>query len=85
MTDSPLLQGSIVGLLTPMTPDEKINFPAFERLASLGANLLKSPRFRRPFSDGSSHRPSGVCCRDVDKAPKKVRRGAFARLERTFR
>ena len=32
MTDSSLLQGSIVALLTPMTPDEKIDFPALEQL-----------------------------------------------------
>ncbi|MDB5836365.1 MAG: 4-hydroxy-tetrahydrodipicolinate synthase [Caballeronia sp.] len=38
MTDSPLLQGSIVALLTPMTPDEKIDFPAFERLVDLHVN-----------------------------------------------
>ncbi|SAL30567.1 dihydrodipicolinate synthase [Caballeronia sordidicola] len=30
-----LLQGSIVALLTPMTPDEKIDFPALERLIDL--------------------------------------------------
>jgi 4-hydroxy-tetrahydrodipicolinate synthase len=35
MTDSSLLQGSIVALLTPMTPDEKIDFPALEQLIDL--------------------------------------------------
>jgi dihydrodipicolinate synthase/N-acetylneuraminate lyase len=35
MTDASLLQGSIVALLTPMTADEKIDFPALERLIDL--------------------------------------------------
>lgn len=35
MTDSSWLQGSIVALLTPMTLDGDIDFPAFEQLIDL--------------------------------------------------